>query len=92
MIVNEKDIVVLNPHGIHSRVATKLAMIGRHEQVTLFLIHEERTVDCSSILDVLSMAIPYGSRLKVRIEGADDKVRDALLSVVEILEGKDEIE
>lgn len=78
MIVLEKNIVVLNRHGIHGRVAARLAHIAARHKVILHIIHGGDSVDCSSILDVLSMAFVYGTRFTIRVEGENKKAAKAL--------------
>jgi len=65
----EKKITVNNPNGVHSRVATKLAQIASENEVKLNIIYCDHVVDCSSVLDVLSMAFIYGSSFIVRADG-----------------------
>jgi len=65
----EKKIIVRNPNGVHSRVATKLAKIARKHEVKLYIIHCGQLIDCSSVLDVLGMAFVQGSSFVVRVDG-----------------------
>lgn len=69
MISLEKDIRVNIRRGVHGRVATRLAGIVSKNNVKLTIFHQEREVDCSSVLDVLSMAFVFGSVLRFRVKG-----------------------
>ncbi|NOQ46080.1 MAG: HPr family phosphocarrier protein [Desulfobulbaceae bacterium] len=78
----ENSFTVNNPRGIHGRVATRLAEIATGHDVQLY-IHGARTcVDCTSILDVLSLALVHGSRVTVRAKGTE---ADRAMSDVEQL-------
>ncbi|WP_028584297.1 HPr family phosphocarrier protein [Desulfogranum mediterraneum] len=61
---------VANSKGIHGRVATRLAEIGRDFELELLLNHGGREVACDSILDVLSLAVVHGSTIELTIMGA----------------------
>lgn len=65
----EKKIIVNNPNGVHSRVATKLAQIASDNEVRLNIIYCNQEIDCSSVLDVLGMAFVQGSSFVVRADG-----------------------
>lgn len=82
--VLERDITVANQRGVHSRVATGLAMIASEHGVLLRIIHGPLHVDCSSILDVLAMALVCGTRLTVRVEGGEE-TEQALAAVERLL-------
>ena len=90
MTALEKNIVVLNRHGIHGRVAAKLAKIAARHGVMLQILHGREKIDCSSILDVLSMAFVYGSRFTVRVEGEEKKAARALAAVEKLFAARGE--
>jgi phosphocarrier protein HPr len=90
MKVLEQDITVTNSRGVHSRVATGLAMIAREHGVLLQIIHGPSRIDCTSILDVLSMALVCGTRLTVRVQGSGIETEQALAAVERILTAQDE--
>lgn len=66
-----RDIMVQIRRGVHGRVATRLAQIACEYNVKLLILHREREIDCSSVLDVLSMAFVSGSVLRFRLEGGN---------------------
>ena len=65
----EKNITVKIHRGVHGRVATRLAQIAQQHNVRLYIRHEGEVVDCSSVLDVLSMAFVSGTRVKFLVHG-----------------------
>lgn len=69
MNVLEKTITVDVYRGVHGRVAAGLARIARQHAVRLCILHDDEEIDCSSVLDVLSMAFISGAQVKFRIHG-----------------------
>lgn len=65
----EKEVTVQIRRGVHGRVATRLAKIAREYDVSIFIINGQDEIDCSSILDVLSMALVHGTVLRFRARG-----------------------
>ena len=90
MMVFERDITVANRRGVHSRVATGLALIAREHGVLLQIIHDSQLIDCSSILDVLSLAMVCGTRLTVRVQGGGAEAELALAAAERLLTAPDE--
>jgi len=84
MIVRE-DMVVRNHCGVHARVATGLTEIAKSDNVEIELVSGGRSVDCCSILEVLSLALTRGSHVEVLIRGED--AEKSLGAVRELLTG-----
>lgn len=83
-----RTLIVGNERGIHGRVATALAEIASRHQVRLVIDKETERADCSSILDVLALALVQGTRLRVEAEGM--QVEEALQAVERLLTAKDD--
>lgn len=80
-----RKITVNIQQGIHGRVASRLAALAGEHDAVLLIENEDHDIDCTSILDVLSMAFVYGSSLTFKARGKDavkllDKVGDLLES------------
>lgn len=84
----EKTIVVGNERGVHGRVATRLAGVAAAHDVRLFLQFGQETVECSSILDVLALALARGSAIVLVAEGTAADA--ALIAATEILTTQDD--
>lgn len=65
----EKDITVKVVQGVHGRIATGLAQIARQHNVELCILRDGEEIDCTSVLDVLSMGFASGTRMKFRVTG-----------------------
>ena len=83
----EKTITVNINEGVHNRVATRLAQIAQQYKVRLFIVGEE-LLDCSSVLDVLTMGFAFGTSIKFRAQG--EEVDQAIAAVEELLVKKEE--
>jgi len=60
-----------NKLGLHARVAAKLVTLARGFKSRIYLEREGREVNGKSLLGILTLACPQGSRVTVRAEGAD---------------------
>jgi len=85
MIVKEEHLKILVHCGLHGRVAVNLAEIALDKKVDLLISAGGRQVNCSSILELLSLGLAQGSQIKVRVEGeqapaAMQAVRDLLVN------------
>lgn len=83
-----RTLIVGNERGVHGRVATALAEIAVRHQVQLFIDKGTECADCSSILDVLALALVQGTQLRVEAEGI--RAEEALQAVERLLTAKDD--
>lgn len=74
---------ITNRLGIHARVAAKLVETARRFQAEVFLEKDGLEVNGRSILGILTLFCPQGSRLTVRTEGVDaDAAMEALAALI----------
>lgn len=88
MKVLEKQLTVDNPKGIHGRIATKMIKIASRHDVRLCIICEGQTVDCTSVLDILSVALVHGTTFTLRLAGK--QTERAMTAVEKLITGADE--
>ena len=68
-----------NPKGVHCRVAGKLAEIIAGHDAEVQLCHRDEQIDCTSILEILSLALVRGSRVEFLAHGREAaKVQTAI--------------
>jgi len=77
---------ITNRLGIHARVAAKLVETAQRFRAGITLEKDGVEVDGRSILDILTLDCPRGSRLTVRIDG--DDAREALEAFSRLLADK----
>ena len=74
---------VANPNGVHCRVAERLIKVIDKHEATVRIIDQGRPVDCTSILELLSLALVQGSRVCFTAQGPDaDHVAAAVEQVL----------
>jgi phosphocarrier protein HPr len=70
-MVEIRTFEITNRLGIHARVAAKMVEMAHRFQAEIFLEKDGDEVNGRSILGILTLCCPQGSRLTIRAEGAD---------------------
>lgn len=83
----EKEIIVLNPQGLHARPAALLVQIANKFDSALTITKDGETVNGKSIMGILMLGAQQHSRILVVVDGND---ADMLLREVEEFLGKNE--
>lgn len=88
-MVLTKTFEIRNKLGIHARVAAKIVGVSNRFKAGIFLEKDGQEVNAKSLLGILTLACPQGSRLTVRIEGNDaHEVEEAMKNFEELINGK----
>lgn len=75
----EKEFLVMNRQGIHARVAAQIVDVAQKFNCDIWISRGSRRVSAKSILDVLTLACGYGSKVVVVAEGPEARsAMDAL--------------
>jgi phosphocarrier protein HPr len=72
-MVEIRTFEITNRLGIHARVAAKLVETAHRFKAEIFLEKDGFEVNGRSILGILTLFCPQGSRLTIRAEGIDAK-------------------
>lgn len=80
----EEPIVLRNRLGLHARAAAKLVHVAAGFTCRVALEKDGDEVDAKSILGLLLLAASKGTRLVLRVDGADE--RAALAAVKDLVE------
>ena len=67
----KKELIIGNNLGLHARAAAKIVALSREYEAELFLGKDGHEVDGGSILSVLTLACPKGTKIGVRVVGED---------------------
>ena len=78
------DVVVKNSLGIHARPAAALAKKASEFQSEIYITYKGNRVNAKSIMGLLTLGAPRGSRLVASCAGAD--APEALAAVKEVFE------
>ena len=60
-----------NKLGMHARSAAAFVKIAQQFKAKIYIEHNGQTADGRSILDILTLACPYGGTLTIKAEGSD---------------------
>lgn len=67
----EKEFIVANRLGIHARVAAQIVKVANQFQSEIWIFKSGNKVNGKSILDLLTLVCPHGSRVQVSALGPD---------------------
>ena len=82
-------VVLVNKRGLHARAAAKLVQVAAAFKAEVFVGRDDMRVTASSIMGLMMLAAPCGSRLKLCASGIE--AVDALNALVDlIMRGFDE--
>lgn len=79
----ESKLEITNRLGLHARAAAKLVHTAAAFECQVTLVKDDEEVDAKSILGILQLGAPQGSKVRVRCEGKDQEA--ALLAVTELI-------
>jgi phosphocarrier protein len=66
-------LTIRNELGLHARAAARIVALGDQFHSRLYFVRNNQEVDGASILSILSLACPKGSKLQAKIVGKDSK-------------------
>lgn len=79
-----KTVTVNDPHGMHMRPADLFVRKARSFRCKITLVKDGNRVDGTSILDIMTLAVVYGSQLTIEACGQDaDQALEALGQLIE---------
>ena len=60
-----------NKLGLHARAAAAFVKVAQQFKSKIYIEHKGQKVSGESILDILTLACPYGGKLTIRAQGVD---------------------
>lgn len=82
----EKTFTITSDAGLHARPATILVNKAGQFQSEVTLSFNERSVNLKSIMGVMSLGVPKGSKIVITAEGND--ADDALAAIESVLKSE----
>lgn len=70
--MTERRATILNPEGLHARLAARLVSLATRFRSTVTLAKEAQKADAKSIMSVLILAAGPGTELRILAEGDDE--------------------
>ncbi len=80
--VVRKELTIRNKLGLHARAAAKIVQTSNQFQSRISIIKNGREADAKSMLDILTLSCPRGTRIELRAEGKDAAEALAALGVL----------
>lgn len=71
--MTRRDLKLVNRLGLHARAASKLVQTASGFEAHIWLEFEGRRVNAKSIMGVLLLAAPVGSKLVLEADGDDEQ-------------------
>ncbi len=73
----EKEVKIVNKAGMHTRPASMLVKIAAKYLSDFYIIKDGFQINGKSIIGVMSLAAEFGSTVKLRFDGPDEKEASA---------------
>lgn len=80
---HQRTVELVNRLGLHARAASKFVQEASRFQAEIRVRHNDEEVNGKSILGLLLLAAPCGSKLTISAEGAD--AEEALQALVQLV-------
>lgn len=80
----EKELTVNHRFGLHGRPSLRLAEAASKFESDVEVVFEGDRVDAKSVLNLISLGVPCGGRMKFIVDGPDEvEAIEELVSLVE---------
>lgn len=80
----EKEVEIVNKLGIHARPATKFVETAEKFQSNIIVEKDGFEVNGKSILGMMMLVAPKGTKIKIKADGPDEE--EALKALVKLVE------
>lgn len=77
-----KELTIRNKLGLHARAAAKIVQTSNQFQSNICIIKNGREANAKSMLDILTLSCPRGTRIELRAEGKDASEALSALAVL----------
>ena len=84
--VHEIEVEIRNAQGLHLRPAMQIVDLAGGYKSDIAVSNDKDTADAKSIMQMMKIVTPYGTRLKIRATGND--AREALEALRQLVEEK----
>ncbi len=79
-----REVTIINELGLHARAAAKIAALAQKAESKIWLLKNEEKADASSILDMLAVACPKGTKIMISADGYSDiKILNSIVELVQ---------
>ena len=87
----EKEVEIINKLGLHLRAAALFVKLANQYKSKVFVEKDGQQINGKSIMGIMTLAAPLGSKIKIMTKGSDAKeMLNALEKLVQIKFGEKE--
>jgi phosphocarrier protein len=65
------EIIVKSTQGLHALLASRIVQLASKYDALITIQYEDKVIDAKSILGLVSLAVPKGENIKVKVEGEE---------------------
>lgn len=80
--MQEAEVTIINKLGLHARAAGKLVNLTKTFSCEITVAREGDEVDAKSIMAVMLLAAPVGTRIRLKANGEDEEAAMAAVSAL----------
>ena len=84
--MQQLEVEIVNKLGLHARASAKLTQLAGQHQCEVWLSRNGRRVNAKSIMGVMMLAAPKGSRIMIETSGPDEE--EAMNGIVRLIAEK----
>ncbi|NCF61619.1 MAG: HPr family phosphocarrier protein [Gammaproteobacteria bacterium] len=81
-----RNVTIINKLGLHARAAAQLVNCASDFESTIRVIRGARSVNCKSIMGVLTLAAAKGTDLVIEADGSDEQ--EAIIAVIALFDNR----
>jgi phosphocarrier protein len=70
--MQQQEAEIINKLGLHARASAKLTQLAGQFQCAIWLTRNGKRVNAKSIMGVMMLAAPKGSKVTIETDGADE--------------------
>ena len=79
-----RRVTISNELGLHARAAARFVRLAEEARSAVFIIKDDQEVDGTSVLDIMSLYCPCGTKVTVKItDPADAEVLNNIVRLIE---------
>lgn len=79
-----RSVTIVNALGLHARSAARIAAIAVNASGSVWIEGGEERVDAASVIDILTLGCPRGSRVRIIIDDPEDTgVLEGIISLIQ---------
>lgn len=75
----EKEVIIKNKAGLHTRPAAAIVKLAAKFKSDFFIEKDGVEINAKSIISVMTLAAPKGAKLKLKFRGSDEEQAAATL-------------